>query len=321
MENTSFEHRMAERFGLDKAPTAFAHRQAAAPIAFTRIRSGGLGGGPTKETATDASVCFHVALAPQPSLGHWLDRKYIELASFAPGDVVAYNLSTTAIIANMNPKYDNVRFDLPLTTFDQLAQERAFRRVGKIHTTPENVADPVIHGLARAVLPAIEDPGAVSALYLDSIALAFHEHVFHHYGNGVGGIAFNEGLAPWQLRRVEAFIDAHLGGDPSVADLAKECGLSAGYFARAFRRSTGISPHRWLIGRRIERAKELLSKSELSLAEIALACGFADQSHFTRAFTRLAGEGPGKWRRYRCDEPPGLPSSQAKQHPSNNARQ
>jgi AraC-like DNA-binding protein len=105
---------------------------------------------------------------------------------------------------------------------------------------------------------------------------------------------------PWQLRRVREFIESHLDGDPSIQDLARECRLSGSHFARAFRQATGVPPHRWLTQRRIERAKELLLENRFELAEIALACGFVDQSHLTRAFAQSEGCSPGKWRRLRC---------------------
>ena len=79
--------------------------------------------------------------------------------------------------------------------------------------------------------------------------------------------------------------------------LAEECGLSPRHFARAFRQSTGVPPHRWLMRHRVQRAKELLRRQALSLADIALRCGFADQSHFTRVFSREVGFSPGQWRR------------------------
>jgi AraC family transcriptional regulator len=81
-----------------------------------------------------------------------------------------------------------------------------------------------------------------------------------------------------------------------VAELARECGLSSGYFSRAFRLTTGITPHQWLIRKRVERARQLLLGNGLRLVDIALVCGFVDQSHFTRVFTRFEGESPGKWR-------------------------
>jgi AraC family transcriptional regulator len=157
-----------------------------------------------------------------------------------------------------------------------------------------------MRGLALSILPMFQEPGAATALLQESIALAFHAHVMHRYGDGLGiEASVSTGLAPWQLRRACAFIDAHLRGDPSVSDLAKECRLSTSHFARAFRQATGMPPHRWVMKRRIERARELLLEGELDLAELALACGFADQSHFTRTFGRSEGHSPGKWRRLR----------------------
>ena len=107
------------------------------------------------------------------------------------------------------------------------------------------------------------------------------------------------GLAPWQVARAKALIAADPGGRTSLADVARDCGLSPGYFARAFKASTGTTPHGWLQACRVDRAKDMLLAPDLSLAEVAMACGFADQSHFTRTFFRLAHATPGAWRRVR----------------------
>jgi AraC family transcriptional regulator len=71
--------------------------------------------------------------------------------------------------------------------------------------------------------------------------------------------------------------------------------LSAGYFARTFRRTISVTPHQWLIRKRVERAPELLLRGRLELAEVALVCGFVDQSHLSRVF---AGVSPGRWRQW-----------------------
>jgi AraC family transcriptional regulator len=105
------------------------------------------------------------------------------------------------------------------------------------------------------------------------------------------------GLPSARLRRVEEFLMAHLADDIGLDDVAAVAGLSAKHFARAFRQSTGMPPHRWLIQRRIDRAKAMLLKGDLTLAEIALACGFADQSHFTSAFRKSLGTTPAIFRR------------------------
>ncbi len=89
---------------------------------------------------------------------------------------------------------------------------------------------------------------------------------------------------------------AHLAADIGLDALAAIADLSPKHFARAFRQSTGMPPHRWLIQRRIDRAKALLRTTDTTLVEIALACGFADQSHFTASFRKLVGLTPGSLR-------------------------
>ena len=75
--------------------------------------------------------------------------------------------------------------------------------------------------------------------------------------------------------------------------------MSVSHFSRAFRRTMGVAPHKWLLTRRVELAKERLRDHQLSLLDVALACGFADQSHLTRVFTCMVGLSPGAWRRAR----------------------
>ncbi|WP_207459676.1 AraC family transcriptional regulator [Azospirillum sp. SYSU D00513] len=100
------------------------------------------------------------------------------------------------------------------------------------------------------------------------------------------------GLAPAVLRRVAEFVEAHLDAPLSIDDLAAVAGLSPFHFARAFKRSTGEAPHRFVLRRRIERAKSLIAMDGLPLAEVAAACGFSSQSHFTLRFREVTGLTP-----------------------------
>jgi AraC family transcriptional regulator len=104
------------------------------------------------------------------------------------------------------------------------------------------------------------------------------------------------GLAPWQVTIAKDFMDTHLERNIQLSDVAEKCLLSSSHFSRSFRVSVGVPPRRWLIARRIDRAKKLLSAHGADLANVALDCGFADQSHFTRAFSALVGATPGRWR-------------------------
>ena len=106
-------------------------------------------------------------------------------------------------------------------------------------------------------------------------------------------------LAPWQMHRAVQLLHAAIGSDCSVETLASVCGLSPGHFAHAFKASTGLPPHRWLLRLRIQRACEAMERTRDSLSAIAMGCGFADQSHFTRTFRAVIGSSPAKWRRER----------------------
>jgi AraC family transcriptional regulator len=110
-------------------------------------------------------------------------------------------------------------------------------------------------------------------------------------------------LAPWQVCRVMAYIDANLDTPIKNKDLAAIAHLSVFHFNVTFRNSVGDSPHEYLIRRRVERAQGLMLSTEKPLSEIAAECGLADQAHLTRLFRRIAGESPAAWRRARANPP------------------
>lgn len=106
-----------------------------------------------------------------------------------------------------------------------------------------------------------------------------------------------EGLLPWQVRRVRDYIEAGLHGRVSLSAAAGQARLSPGYFSRCFRRAFGVTFSRFVAGKRVERAQRLMLERAGKLCQIALACGFADQAHFTRTFGSLTGCTPARWRR------------------------
>jgi len=105
------------------------------------------------------------------------------------------------------------------------------------------------------------------------------------------------GLAPWQRKRLHAFIEAHLEETITNQQLAELVNLSCGHLGRAFRISFGTTPRGHIIARRVERAAAMMIGTNEPLAEIAAACGFTDQSHLCRMFLRLKGQSPASWRR------------------------
>jgi len=101
------------------------------------------------------------------------------------------------------------------------------------------------------------------------------------------------GLSSLAKRRVLEMIDTGLDARLTIESLAQEVGLSAAHFARAFKQTLGRAPHQYLLGRRLERARQLIETTDASLSDIAQRTGFADQAHFTRLFKRAFGTTPG----------------------------
>ena len=161
------------------------------------------------------------------------------------------------------------------------------------------INDPVVRQLRACLQTARAQPSKMCASCLDHLETAVQAYLRQtHSVIPLSPPVTRGGLAPWQLRRAQEMMRSHLDEAVPLAELARACKLSPGHFARAFRQATGQPPHRWLMEQRIEKAKQLLVDSTLSLAQIAWTCGFADQSHFTRVFAQLVQSSPGQWRRH-----------------------
>jgi AraC family transcriptional regulator len=225
------------------------------------------------------------------------EKARLQIVPFPHGTVSIVNLALDPT-ADPNDMSDCFNFLIPRATFDQLADGHGADRIAELAVRPGIAAnDPIVLHLGDCLIPAIERYDATNDQFVDRITTALNIHFARVYG----GMNFlrplvSGGLAPWQLRLARDTINAHLEEGLSLEQLAHERKLSVTHFAKAFARSTGISPHRGLMQRRVDVAKDLLLTTDSSLVEISLKCGFSDQSHFTRVFAEATGETPGRWR-------------------------
>jgi AraC-like DNA-binding protein len=164
-------------------------------------------------------------------------------------------------------------------------------------TTPRlRFSDDRIWPLVRLLSEAMSDPDPSTQRYGDGLTAAIAAQLF---ADSPEPSADTKGLAPWQLRRVIEYLEAHLPQRVDLADLAALAGLSQSHFSRAFKASTGMAPYRWQLDARIRRAQALLIDTSTSLDEVAETTGFADAVHFGRTFRKLSGATPAAWRRNR----------------------
>ncbi len=139
--------------------------------------------------------------------------------------------------------------------------------------------------------------GLGSPLLVDSLKTTLAIHLLRHYCTTQPRLArVGGGLSQAQREQVKTYVDAHLHQELTLVELAAIARLSPAYFARLFKHSEGITPHQYILQRRVERAQFLLRHSPLGLAEIAARVGFCDQSHLTRWFKRLTGATPTQFR-------------------------
>jgi AraC-like DNA-binding protein len=191
--------------------------------------------------------------------------------------------------------FDNVCFRIPLSALQSFAEDAGRPEFRTLSCRP-GVADEVMLGLARALVPSFEHPREPHPLFLEQINLAMLAHLIQAYG-GVYFSPRKKGvLTPRQQKRAIELMVAHIGKPLSIAELAAACELSRSYFVKAFKESFARTPHLWLTEYRIARAKELLCLG-MPIAKVAFACGFADQSHLTRAFAAHVGVSPGQCQR------------------------
>ncbi len=176
------------------------------------------------------------------------------------------------------------------------------RDIGLAELVPErHSSDPVVERLSRALEAAEGSHDGFGNLYADAVRLAIVTRLLTLRSDPEPDLdeptaRATAALPKWRWKRVVEYVDSHLDETITLADMAAVAGLSRMYFAAQFRAATGIRPHEFLLRRRIDRAKQMLIETEMTLVDVALSVGFQNQAHFTTVFRRFVGETPYRWR-------------------------
>jgi AraC family transcriptional regulator len=164
-------------------------------------------------------------------------------------------------------------------------------------STAIGVRDLVIIRIGLLGQRELSEGGIGGRLYAECLGTALAIHLLRQYGTSRRARVIHKGgLASRPLRRVIDYINEHLQDELSLAELARTAKLSPHHFATVFKASTGIPPHRYVIERRIDRARDLLRRNDKTISEIAYAIGFSSQSHLTTNFRRMTGLTPRQFR-------------------------
>jgi AraC family transcriptional regulator len=285
-------------FGLEEAPAIVTKVLRKAEIAVTEVRSEQPRVGVTDSLPREDAYIVGLQLLAVPHHQIFEDGLASTVCDVQAGQTVLYNLNRDPR-AMIDTPFHSIHFFIPRAALNAIADEAGARRIGELtYRAGAGVTDATVLHLGRSMMSAFEHPERASRLFLDHVTFAVATHVAQTYGHLMPMTRpVRGGLAPWQSRRAKEILSANLDGSVPLKDIAQECGVSIGHFSRAFRASAGVAPHAWLLRHRVDRAKALLPNLAMSLSDVALACGFADQSHFTRVFTREVGNSPGAWRR------------------------
>jgi AraC-like DNA-binding protein len=289
-----YGQKLGDHFQLESAPSIVTRSLKRSEIGVTHIRCRR----PSLTSPIPSEDAYLVAFQVEDCIEHelWINGRGSGMLPLFSGQTSIYDLRENPI-AYVRETSNCVMYYIPKAAFDTLAEDHAaiFSELNAHAGRPND--DPVIASLSAALLPAFENPEYASQLFLDHITLAVATHLAGSYGDlRMLEKRMARGLTPRMERRAKEIIDANLTGEIPLAQLARECGMSARHFARAFKQSVGVAPHRWMAIRRCELAKDLMRSTSLTLGEIAFACGFADQRHFTRSFARLVQATPGAYR-------------------------
>ena len=297
-ETGAVGQRLAELFQIRTAPAFIMRKVGIIKMAVTELRADDPVLGLTPPVPTEDAFILSLMFRGLDDNEAWENGRPCPRHSIAAGQFILRDLKRDQAALIEQPHH-SLNLYLPRVALDEIADNAEARRIGELRYRPGvPISDQVVWHLGACLLPALEYPEQTNRLFLEHVTLALATHVAHTYGDLKPLSRTRKGgLTGWQEKRAKEILSASLSGGVSLRELAEQCGLSVNYFSRAFKESTGLAPHQWLIRRRVEVAKAVLSNPHISLAEVALICGFADQSHFTRVFSRVMGISPGAWRR------------------------
>lgn len=281
---------------LERAPTLQVRASEKSTLFVTEARFDYDGYGETDSPDPEDALALGLILRDVPTCEIRSGKQSYKVGPSFAGDALFFDLRELKGSACVHP-FHWLFVKLPRAFLDELAAELGSSPISRFQTSP---GDPVRNRiLARFTRSVWNFAGAyqeANDLYADQLMLALASYACAVHGDLKLPARTPARLTSWQERVAKDVIDAYAATGIGLRELAAHCGLGASQLSHAFKQTVGMAPHQWLLKRRVEKSKSLLMQMGLSISEIALTCGFADQSHFGRVFRRHTGFTPREWR-------------------------
>lgn len=253
--------------------------------------------------AGEGSCCFQkehslfISLAPRPIEYVQVQNGKTYTGSYQKGDILITPANTPLFVRWQNEE-NCLQIRLTTEFMQNIAQETLNQNSDRLELLPAfQVRDSQLEAIAMMLFAEFRQQDFNNGLYLDSLANVLAVNLLRHHTASKPRLPIYEGgLPPHQLSRVLDYIDAYLDKNIKLANLAQLIDMSPFHFSRLFKRSIGTTPHQYLSQQRVERAKQLLKKTDRLITDIALECGFSSHSHLSKQFRQITGMTPKTYR-------------------------
>jgi AraC-like DNA-binding protein len=293
-----YGQRLGRGLHVKEAPVLITRSLRSAELAVTEVRNDAPAQEFSGSLPAEDAYLVSLKIRDYPDCECWENGRFVTKADVRAGATYLYDLKRDPRYVIDKP-FHSLFFYLPRSALHDMARQPGAPRIRELSYEPGvGHDDAVIRHIGASLQQGLHRPDETNQLFVDHMMLGLTAHVAQTYGGLKPAAEPNRGgLAPWQVKRACERLDSDLSGKVALQQIATDLGLSVSHFSRAFRVSTGLPPHQWLLRQRVKAAKQLMTVRDLPLSEIAMSAGFANQSHFTRVFSSMVGVSPGVWRR------------------------
>ena len=246
---------------------------------------------------SDAGHTVFISLAPRPIEYVQVQDGKTHTGLYQKGEILITPVNTPLFVRWAGNE-NCLQIQLTTEFLQRIARETLDRDSDRLELLPGfQIRDAQIESIAMMLFAEWQQESFDNGLYLDSLTNVLAVNLLRHHTASKPQLPiYKGGLPARQLGQVLDYIDAYLDKNIKLADLAQLLNMSPFHFSRLFKQSIGITPHQYLSQQRVERAKELLRKSDRLITDIAFECGFSSHSHLSKQFRQITGITPKAYR-------------------------